>query len=103
MAGIKARAKATGDVVQIKALMSHPMETGQRKDSKTGEKIPAHYIKEVSVEFGGEVLVKANWGPAVSKNPYLSVKVKGPKAGDTVSLSWIDNKGESATGEVTVK
>jgi len=48
------------------------METGQRKDKKTGKLIPAHYIQEVTCQHNGNNVVLAQWGPAVSKNPYLS-------------------------------
>jgi sulfur-oxidizing protein SoxZ len=100
---IKAKAKLSGDIVDVKVLMKHPMETGQRVDSKTKEKIPAHHINEVDCTWNGEVVFHANLGPAVSKNPYLSFKLKGPKAGDTLQLSSIDNKGETDSGEVAVK
>jgi sulfur-oxidizing protein SoxZ len=100
---IRIRANIKGDVTEVKALMSHPMETGLRKDKKTGEKIPAHFIKEVTAEHKGTSVMVAQWGVAVSKNPYLSFKFKGGAAGDTIKISWVDNKGESDTGETTIK
>jgi len=100
---IKAKAKLSGEIVTVKVLMKHPMETGQRVDSKTKEKIPAHHINEVTCSWNGETIFHANLGPAVSKNPYLSFKVKGPKAGDVLKLASIDNKGETDSGEVKVK
>jgi len=103
MASIKMRAKIEGDVTTIKALISHPMETGTRKDSKTGEKIPAHFIQEVVCEHKGNTILTANWGPAISKNPYLSFRFSGGAAGDTVKLSWVDNKGEKDSAEATIK
>jgi sulfur-oxidizing protein SoxZ len=104
MAGtIKIRAKDKGDHIEVKALMSHAMETGTRKDSKTGELVPAHYIQEVTVEANGEVVMRANWGPAVSKNPYLSAVFTGASKGDTVKVSWVDNKGESASQDAEIK
>lgn len=99
---IRIRAKMSGDVAEVKALMSHPMETGLRKDSKTGEKIPAHFINEVVCEHKGNKVLVASWGVAVSKNPYLSFKFKGAAKGETVKVSWTDNKGESATDEATI-
>ncbi|MGB5306065.1 MAG: thiosulfate oxidation carrier complex protein SoxZ, partial [Gammaproteobacteria bacterium] len=87
----------------IKALISHPMETGARKDKKTGETIPAHFIQEVVCEHKGAKVITANWGPAISKNPYLSFRFKGAAAGDTVKLSWVDNKGNTDSLEETVK
>ena len=69
------------------------METGQRKDSKTGQLIPAHFIQEVNAEHKGSNVMTALWGPAISKNPYLSFKFSGANAGDTLKISWVDNKG----------
>ncbi len=103
MASIKMRAKTADGVTTIKALISHPMETGTRKDKKTGKKIPAHFIQEVVCEHKGNTIMTANWGPAISKNPYLSFRIAGGAAGDTVKLSWVDNKGEKDSGETTIK
>jgi sulfur-oxidizing protein SoxZ len=99
---IRIRAKMSGDVAEVKALMSHPMETGLRKDKKTGEKIPAHYIETVTCTHKGNTVMVANWGPAVSKNPYLAFKFKGAAKGDTVSVSWKDNKGATASEDAKV-
>jgi len=100
---IRIRAQASGATTTVKALITHPMETGMRKDKKTGDKIPAHYITEVKCEHGGKTVVNAQWGPAVSKNPYLSFAFSGAKAGDSVKLSWVDNKGQSDSAEAKVK
>jgi sulfur-oxidizing protein SoxZ len=99
---IKIRAKLKDDVVTVKALMTHPMETGTRKDKKTGEMIPAHFIQEVTCTAGGKTVMSALWSGGVSKNPYLSFKFKGASAGDDVTLSWVDNQGnsESETAQV---
>ncbi len=99
---IKMRAKARGGVVTVKALLTHPMETGLRKDKKTGKKIPAHYITEVTCDHGGNKVMTAYWGPAISKNPYLSFKFKGGNKGDAITLTWKDNKGksDSLTGKI---
>ena len=102
MASIKIRAKMSGDVTTVKALIKHPMDTGLVKDKKTGKVIPAHFIQEVTCEHGGNKVITAMWGAAVSKNPYLSFKFAGAKAGDTVKLSWVDNKGESDSAETQV-
>ena len=99
---IKMRAQAKDGVVTVKALMTHPMETGTRKDSKTGKLIPAHFIKQVTAEHNGEQVLLAHWSGGVSKNPYLSFKFEGGKAGDTVTIAWTDNQGDSdsAQGEI---
>jgi sulfur-oxidizing protein SoxZ len=89
---IKLRAKAKDGIVTVKALMNHPMETGLRKDKKTGKLIPAHHIQEVMAKSGDTSVMTAVWGGAISKNPYLSFKYKGSK-GDQLTLSWVDNKG----------
>lgn len=103
MSSIKMRAKSKDGVTTIKALVSHSMETGLRKDKKTGKKIPAHFIQEVVCEHKGNTVMTANWGPGISKNPYLSFRFSGAAAGDTVKLSWVDNKGEKDSAEATVK
>ena len=98
---IRIRAKLQGGSTEVKCLMSHPMETGLRKD-KSGNKIPAHFINEVTCEHKGKVVMLASWGVAISKNPYLSFSFKGAAAGDTIKISWTDNKGESATSEAKI-
>jgi sulfur-oxidizing protein SoxZ len=101
MSSIKLKAKVDGDSVSVKALMTHPMETGQRKDKKTGELVPAHFIKEIIVTAGDKTVLTANWGGSVSKNPYLAFSYKG-KAGDKLKLAWSDNKGEKDSAEADV-
>ncbi len=102
MASIKLRTKVKGDLVEVKALIKHPMETGLRKDKKTKETIPALFIQEVIVEANGKQVLGADWNTSISKNPYLSFSYKG-KSGDKVKLSWSDNTGESDSAEATVK
>ena len=103
MASIKIRAKAKDGVTTVKTLISHQMESGQRKNSKTGEKIPAHHVTEVMAEHNGKQVMSANWGGGISKNPYLSFKFKGAASGDTVKISWVDNKGEGDSAEAPIK
>ena len=98
---IKLRAKASKGVVTAKALINHPMETGLRKDKKTGKMIPAHHIQEVTAKLGDKTVLDAVWGGAISKNPYLSFKCNGAK-GDSLTLSWVDNKGESDSSTTAV-
>ena len=100
---IKVRAKAKGDTVTVKALIKHPMETGLRKDKKTGKVIPAHFIQEVNCQHNGKNVLVAEWGPAVSKNPYLSFSFKGGKAGHAVSISWVDNAGGKDAAQAKIK
>ncbi len=100
---IRIRAKAKGSETTVKALITHPMETGLRKNKKTGKKIPAHYIQEVTIKHNGATAMTAHWGPAVSKNPYVSIILSGAKAGDTIALSWLDNKGAKDATSTKIK
>ena len=99
MAKMKLKARMKGDETTVKALMSHKMETGLRKDKKTGQVIPAHHITEIVCEHNGAPVMTAEWGGAISKNPYLSFKFKGGAKGDTVKITWTDNKGGSQSTE----
>src|SRR5512137_1460346 len=97
---IRANVGADG-VTEVKVLMSHETETGQRKDA-AGKTIPAWFIQEVTAQLNGKPVLTAQWGPSVSKNPFLQFSVKGAKAGDKVSVTWVDNKGDKRTDEATV-
>jgi len=98
---MKIRATLQGDVADVRILMLHPMETGARKDSK-GDLVPRHFIQNVAVTHNGKPVLDAQWSQGVSRNPFLGLRVKGAKAGDKISVTWIDNKGEKRTDEVTV-
>ncbi len=98
---MRIRAQAAGDKTTVRVLMSHEMETGQRKDA-AGKLVPAWYIQLVSASLNGKEVMTAQWGPAVSKNPFMQFNVKGAKAGDKVSVTWTDNKGDKRTDEATV-
>lgn len=98
---MRIRAQASGDKATVRVLMSHEMESGQRKDA-AGKLVPAWHITEVSAALNGKQVLAAEWGPAVSKNPFLQFVIKGAKAGDKVAVSWKDSKGDSRTDEVTV-
>ena len=98
---MKIRAKLSGDVAEIRVLMGHAMETGQRKDA-AGKTIPAHFIQSMTVEVAGKLVVDGQIGTSVSRNPVFGFKVKGAKAGDKVVISWVDNKGDKRSDEVAV-
>lgn len=95
------RAQSLGDKTTVRVLMGHEMETGQRKDAN-GRVIPGWYIQEVIVNHNGRLVLTAEFGPSVSKNPYLQFVIKGAKAGEKISLSWKDNKGETRSDEATI-
>jgi len=98
---MRIRAVARDGAADVRVLMAHDMETGQRKDA-SGKLIPAWHITEVTCLLNGNKVLVAYWGPAISKNPYLQFRVKGAKAGDKITISWIDNKGDKRTDEATV-
>jgi len=100
---IKLKGKAVNGEVTVKALIKHPMETGRRKDKDSGELVPAHYINEVTCTHKGEVVMSAEWGPTISKNPLLSFTFTDGAAGEEIELSWKDSKGDSdsATAVIT--
>jgi sulfur-oxidizing protein SoxZ len=98
---MRIRAQAAGDKTTVRVLMSHEMETGLRKDA-AGKAIPAWFIQEVSASLNGKPVLTAQWGPSVSKNPFMQFNVKGAKAGDKVAVTWVDNKGDKRTDEATV-
>lgn len=102
MAGaMKARASMKDGVADIRVLMNHPMETGQRKDS-AGKVIPLHFIQNLTVKLNGKTVIEGQISQAVSRNPVFSFRVKGAKQGDKIEISWLDNKGETNKTETAV-
>ncbi|MCX7156948.1 MAG: thiosulfate oxidation carrier complex protein SoxZ [Rhodocyclales bacterium] len=98
---MKIRAQLKGDVTEIRVLMGHAMETGQRKDA-AGKTIPPLFIQSMTVEVGGKKVVDGQIGTSVSRNPVFGFKMKGAKVGDKVVVSWVDNKGDKRTDEAAV-
>jgi sulfur-oxidizing protein SoxZ len=98
---MKIRATLQGDVADVKVLMSHPMETGQRKNEK-GDLVPVHFITQVTATHNGKVVLDAQWSQAISRNPFLGFRVKGAKVGDRITVNWVDNKGDKSTIDTTV-
>jgi sulfur-oxidizing protein SoxZ len=91
---IRVRATSNGDITEVQALIQHPMDSGFVKDAK-GEIVPAHFIQELKFEHNGKNVFVADWGPAVSKDPYVKFSFKGASKGDELRISWVDNKGTS--------
>ena len=98
---MKMRAQLKGEITEVKVLMSHPMETGRRKND-LDETIPAHFIQLVTATLNGQPVLEAQWGTGISKNPYLTFHLKGAKVSDKVAVTWHDNKGQSASHEIEV-
>ena len=96
------RTKPQEGVTEVLVLVSHPMETGQRTDPKTKEKIPAHFIQKMTFTLNGKEVAVADLGTPVSKDPLVGIKIKGAKAGDKVKVTWSDNKGESNSADAVV-
>ncbi len=98
---MKIRAKSEGDRINVRVLMRHKMESGQRT-KKDGSIIPAWYIKTVTAKLNGKEVFEADWGPSISQNPFFQFFLKGGKIGDEVAITWTDNKGESRTDKAIV-
>ncbi len=100
---MRIRASEKDGVVDVKVLMKHDMETGQRKDA-AGALVPAWYITTLEAKVGDKVVFASQFGPAVSKDPFLNFKLKGAaKAGETITVTWVDNKGETRTDKAEIK
>jgi sulfur-oxidizing protein SoxZ len=95
------RATLKDGKVDVRILMSHEMETGQRRDAK-GAFVPAWFIQNVVVTHGGRIVLSAQWGPSISKNPYLSFRFSGAKPGDKLIVTWIDNRGDKRSDETSI-
>jgi len=98
---MRIRAALAGEETTVRVLMSHPMETGLRKDA-AGAAIPALFITDVEATHNGKSVLKAMFSGAVSQNPFLSFKFKGGAKGDKVSVKWTDNKGDSRIDEAAI-
>ena len=98
---MKIRATLQGDVAEVRVLMAHPMETGQRKDA-SGNVVPLHFIQSISATLNGKPVFEAQTTQAISRNPVFAFRVKGAKVGDRIAITWTDNKGDKRTDEVAI-
>ena len=99
---MKIRATLQGDVADVRVLMAHPMETGQRKDA-AGKLVPLHFIQTITAQLNGRTVFTDDVSQAVSRNPVFAFKVKGAKVGDKLSITWQDNTGDKRTDEVVIR
>ena len=90
-----------GDTFEIKTLVTHPMESGQRPNKQTGGKFPRDIINKFLVTYNGKEVMKATWHPAVSANPYAAFYVVAEESGPMV-FTWIDDGGQSYSKEVSI-
>jgi sulfur-oxidizing protein SoxZ len=98
---MRIRAQVNGSSATVRVLMSHEMETGQRKDGANAT-IPAWFIQEVTAQHNGKTVLTAQWGTSIAKNPFLQFNVKGAKVGDKIGIHWVDNRGDKRSDETTV-
>jgi sulfur-oxidizing protein SoxZ len=98
---MRIRAQVQGDKTTVRVLVSHEMETGQRR-APDGKLVPAWFIQTIKAEHAGKPVFSAQWGPAVSKNPFTQFVFKGGKAGDKVKVTWVDNRGETRSDEAAI-
>ena len=99
---MKIRARLKDGVTEVKVLMMHPMETG-RRIADTGETVPAHFIQLVTATLNGKTVLEAQWGTGISKNPYLTFRLRGANLGDKIAVNWVDNKGATNAIESVVE
>jgi sulfur-oxidizing protein SoxZ len=92
---IRMRVKLDGDVADVRVLIGHPIETGLRKDTATGELIPLHFIKTVTASLNGKPVIEAQWSQAMARNPYMQFRIRGAKPDDEIAVEWLDNRGET--------
>ena len=98
---MRIRAQAQGDKTTVRVLVGHEMESGQRKDA-AGKIVPAWFIQSINATCNGKTVMSAQWGTAVSKNPFVQFSFKGAKAGDKVVVSWTDNHGDKRSDEAVI-
>ena len=97
MATLTAYRMGTSSAISVKRRLPNVARTYVK-----GATIPAHFISNVTATHNGKTVLSAEWGPAVSKNPFLSFKFAGGKPGDKVVITWTDNKGDKRTDEATI-
>jgi sulfur-oxidizing protein SoxZ len=90
-----------GDVMEIKTLLQHPMETGYRRDN-VGRPIPRHIIETVTVTYDGAEVFRARMTQGIAANPYLSFDVVATRSGPMV-ITWTDEKGQSHSETVIIE
>ncbi len=98
---IKLRAQIQGDITELRILLQHPMETGQRRDERGGI-VPAHFIQTFAVSHNGKPLIEGQLNTSVSRNPLFGFRARGLKAGDKLLVNWLDNLGERRQDEFTI-
>jgi sulfur-oxidizing protein SoxZ len=89
-----------GETIEIKTLISHPMETGHRRDMQ-GQLIPRHIIHTFTCTYNGEEVFRGDWHPAVAANPYLAFYLVASESG-RLRFEWVDDGGTVYTAEAEI-
>lgn len=103
MSSIKIRTKRMKDKTQIRMLIAHPMEQGNNQDKITNQPIPAQFIRVLTVTCNQKVVVSCEMGGSAAKDPYFSFMLKGGKAGDKITVNWLDNLGNTDSEEHIIR
>jgi len=98
---MRIRAVLNGETVEVKVLIRHDMETGLRKDT-TGKFVPSHFIQKLTIKYEDRMVLDSVMGISVSKDPFLSFKFKGGEKGGKLSVTWVDNIGDTRTDAAIV-
>lgn len=98
---IKIRVQLRGEIADIRILMPHPMETGQRRDEQ-GTSVAAQYIQTFAVSLNGRAMIEGQLNTSISKNPLFAFKARGIKPGDRIGVNWTDNTGDRRQDEIVV-
>lgn len=98
---MRVRALEQAGITEIRVLMRHDMETGLRKDT-AGNTVPAHFIQTISVRHKDREVLSAQFGPSISKDPFVGFKFKGGAKGDKITVTWVDNRGDRRSDEVAI-
>ena len=98
---IKIRANLQGEIAEIRVLLQHVMETGQRRDDK-GQTLAAHFIQTFAITLNGKPIINGQLNTSISRNPLFTFKTRGIKPGDKLAVNWTDNLGDKRQDEITV-
>jgi sulfur-oxidizing protein SoxZ len=101
MSTIRMSARLRQDHADVRALLTHPMETGTRRDAK-GQLVPQHFIQRVQITHTAKVVLDVQCSQGLSRDPFFGLRVRGAKPGDRIGLAWLDNRGARDSAEVTV-
>lgn len=94
----KIRATLKDGEGELRMLLAHPMENGLRREAD-GSQVPAHFIVSLAIALNGKPVIECSLGPGVSKNPLFAFRLADVRAGDKVTVSWVDNRGERRSDE----